>query len=157
MNSCSFFVLLEGSDNIKGLCLNQAIKTTNKIVLTSILSLSFLLFAFCTPAFAGTAGSVQSSVNEILPMLKAISVFFNSLCVLGMGIGIMQMVLSRDQRMAQGAVKFMKMVIFAFIIFNCLGAIVTYVDSLGIANFYSFSDHDLSSIVHNYTTTTKTT
>lgn len=145
--------MLEGSDIITSLCLNKKTKKITKTICSVALLLLFLFLFSYISAIAGTANTAQGSVNDILPILKAISVFFNPLCVLGTGLGIIQMVLSRDTRTAQGAIRFIKMAIFAFIVFNCLGAIVAYVDSLGIKNFYSFNDQNLSNIVGKYTTT----
>lgn len=99
-------------------------------------------------AFAATgASTVNQSANYASSIIRAVSVFFNPLCVLSVGSAIIQIVVTNDSRTAQGAIKFIKMAVLSFAIFNCLGALIAYVDNLGIAHFYNFSAKNISDLV----------
>lgn len=96
-----------------------------------------MLSFFATYAFAG---EIYNNALLAKDIIRAISYFFNPLCVLGLAFSIIQIMLGTNQKTVSNGIGFAKSIIVAFIIFNCLGTIINYADKLQVTTTYKFNE-----------------
>lgn len=95
------------------------------------------------------AGEIYENAKLAKDIVQAISLFFNPLCVLGFGFSIIQIMLASNQKSVSNGLGFAKTVIAAFIIFNCLGTLISYSDSLDLTKSYTYSSSTIESVMNN--------
>lgn len=104
----------------------------------------FLGVCLCFPsmAYAANAPSVTQAAGmaEVKNIIGQISPWFNSLCVLATGFSLIQVMVSRDQKVVSGALKFITTIIAVFVIFNLSGAIIQFVGQAVPNHSYTYSN-----------------
>lgn len=117
---------------------------SKNILLGTIFSLIFLGIFLCFPsmAYAAKAPSVTQAAGmaEVKNIIGQISPWFNSLCVLATGFSLIQVMVSRDQKVVSGALKFITTIFAVFVIFNLSGAIIQFVGQAVPNHSYTYSN-----------------
>ena len=115
----------------------------------------FILLALLItqPVYAANLATGKSYAKNIIGIITPI---FDSSCVLCLGLAIVKIVLSRDQKSADDAYKWAKSIIIAFIIFNIGGTFISWVDGIsGMRHSYSYQNKDLADAIKSADSTTK--
>ncbi|MGN0005003.1 MAG: hypothetical protein ACI37Z_03350 [Candidatus Gastranaerophilaceae bacterium] len=126
------------------------IKNKQKVLLgiSSVLIFGLLFLFFSSPIYAdgGTSTFVETITSLYLSDIgRLITTCFNSLCVLGVGITIVQLLISKDQKVVNGAYKFIGTVCTVFLIFNLLGSILLFVGYLIPTVYYDYDSQTTES------------
>ena len=112
------------------------------------LILGFLFLFFSTPIYAdgGTSTFIETVTSLYLSEIgRLITTCFNSLCVLGVGITIVQLLISKDQKVVNGAYKFIGTIFTVFLIFNLLGSILLFAGYLIPTVHYDYATNSTES------------
>ena len=75
------------------------------------------------------AAEVTQNAEYVKEIAQAIIPWFNSACLLAAAITIVQLVISKDQKVINGAYKYLTILIATFFIFNLLGSIFLFIDN----------------------------
>ena len=109
------------------------IKCTLKMYIFPILLLLILflpMFVYADTPQAGSALSMaRGSVKDIISLISNI---FNPLAVLCLGIALIRIVVSKNSKDTEEAIKWAKRIIIAFVIFNIAGTFIAW--TLNIKN-----------------------
>lgn len=102
--------------------------------LVSILIIGLLLMPMPIQAV-----EVVEDAKYVKDIAQVIVPWFNLACVLAVGISLVQLMISRDQKVVNGAYKYIGIVIATFFIFNLLGSIFEFADMTIPSGTYDYS------------------
>ena len=85
------------------------------------------------------AAEVTQSAQYVKDIAMAIIPWFNIACVLAIAITVAQLTISKDQKVVNGAYKYITVVIATFFVFNMLGSIFLFIDNSVISTSYDYN------------------
>lgn len=83
----------------------------------------------------------------VLNIYKNMIAWFDLLCTLAAGFTILQIIVSRDQKVVSGAYKYISVIAATFVIFNLMGPILSYVNNAILSSGIVHYDYGSGNIV----------
>ena len=97
------------------------------------------MIVFCLiliPCFAATTFDISSAGNTIVKLITNIA---NPTAVVCIGIALTRIVMTRDSKATEDAIRWIKGILITFIIFNILGSFLNWVEDFMTKPSYTYS------------------